>query len=241
MAERIMALAVLALLLPSIAAPWQLTPSVSYGACFLEGAPNAYIGFPPPPKTNEPLAAALAFGAGRWRGSFSYAHRYELYSHLGKVHDFALVAAGAPLYSERWAVFGEAGVAVARAPVYYAFVFEDGHTVDWTPVVGVSVAGRPWSPLVIKAGVSYRERLQVINFFEYTPFYGAVKSPAIDLTADALFYPWPFVGLGPSVRQIFYGPYDYYYYAQTERNEGWVTGKEFYVMASLAVEVGEVW
>jgi len=230
----------------SAAASWgldlSLTPAVSYGFCFLDGAPNAYENFEPDAKTNQPLEVALDAGFGRFGVTASYAQRYELYSNVGKVHDFAVVARAGFLSRERWALYGVAGVGVSKAPVAPAFLFgKEGVVFDWTPVVGARADFRPWDWLETSAAVSYRERLQIVNFFELDPYYGSVKSPALDLTADLLFEPWPFVAVGPSVRQIFYGPYDYYLYSQTNRMEGWVTAKETYVLATLAFNLGELW
>ena len=43
-----------AMLIPAAAFCWELSASVGYGACFLDGAPNAYSPSKPPAKTNEP-------------------------------------------------------------------------------------------------------------------------------------------------------------------------------------------
>ena len=229
-----------ALILTTAAFGWDLSGAVSYGACFVDGAPNAYHEpkgeeIEPDAKTNEPLAVAVEASFGRLGVAASYAHRYELYSEVGKVHDFALL--GRPLLFSRgpWQLYGAAGVAVARAPVPAAFMFgKEGPAYDWTAVVGADLDVRPLTWLFARAGVSYRERPLVVKFTEWDPYYGSVKSPAIDVNAHCLFAPWRYVRVGPSFRQIFYGPYDYYLYGGTNRDEGWVTATETYVLGTLA-------
>ncbi len=108
-----------------------------------------------------------------------------------------------------------------------AFLLEEGPEYIWSPIVGVGAAYGPWEWLEFDAGVSHRIRAQILQ-------YGTVRSRAIDIYADCLFEPFKFVAVGPSFRQILYGPYDYYLYAETHRNAGWVTGKETYVVATLA-------
>lgn len=213
--------------------------SVSYGADFIDGAPNAYeaLGeqFFPDAKTAEPLAAAVGASFGRFGVAALYAHRYELYSNVGKVHDFALLGRFLVFARGPWELYAVPGVAVSRAPVPSAFLYgKTGPVYDWTAVVGADLDVRPLTWLDLRAGVSYRERPQIINFFELVPYYGTVKSPALDVSARALYKPWPFLGVGPSFQQIFYGPYDYYLYGGTHQNEGWITGKETYVMGTVA-------
>ncbi len=206
---------------------WELKPSMSYGVSFLDGAPCAYVETEPAPETNEPLAGALGAEFGRYAVEVSYAPRYDLYAVIGEVHDFAAVARAAPIYRERWAVYGEAGVGVAKSAAPMAFLFEEGPEYIWTPVVGAGFEYGPRAWLGLDAGVSYRIRAQVLQ-------YGTVRSRAIDLYAECLFAPLPFAALGPSFRQILYGPYDYYLYGETHRNAGWVTGKETYILATVA-------
>jgi hypothetical protein len=225
---------VAALAAASYAAAWELTPSLSYGGVFLDGAPNAYKETEPEPKTNEPLCASVEADFGRFGLAASYAPRYEMYGDVGKVHDITAVARAAPFYRESWEVYGEAGLGGSRSAAPMAFLFEEGPEYVWTPVVGAGVEYEPWEWLELDAGVTYRERLQVIDFFVYDPYYGTVKSPAVDIYAECLFTPLPYVAFGPAFRQIFYGPYDYYLYSQTNRNKGWVTGKETYVLATVA-------
>lgn len=218
----------------------ELNGSVSYGADFIDGAPNAYeaLGekFYPDAKTAEPLAATAGVSFGRFGLAASYAHRYELFGEVGKVHDFALLGRLLILALGPCEVYAVPGVAVSRAPVPSAFLYgKTGPVYDWTAVVGADVDVRPFTWLDLRAGVSYRERPQIINFFEYAPCFGTVKSPALDVSARALYKPWPFLGVGPSFQQIFYGPYDYYLYGGTNQNEGWLTGKETYVMGTVAV------
>lgn len=231
-----------ALILTTAALAWEVSGAVSYGACFLNGAPNAYK-YPkgeeyfPDAKTTEPLAVALEASFGRLGVAASYTQRYELYAEAGKVHDFSLL--GRPLLwsADIWKLWGAAGVAVSRAPAPPAFLYgKTGPTHDWTAAVGADVGFQPFTWLSSRAGVSYRERPQVINFIEgeWYSYYGTVKSPAIDLTAHCLFAPWRYIRVGPSFQQIFYGPYDYYLYGGTNRDEGWVTAKETYVLGTLA-------
>lgn len=224
-----------AMLIPAAAFCWELSASVGYGACFLDGAPNAYSPWKPPAKTNEPLAVALEASFGRLAVAASYAPRYELYGEFGKVHDFSLL--GRPLLLSRgpWRLYGAAGVAVARAPVPGAFLFgKTGPTYDWTAVVGADLDFQPFTWLSSRAGISYRERPQVIKCFELEPYIGTVKSPALDVNVLCLLAPWPFLRAGPSFQHIFYGPYDYYLYGGTNRNEGWLTANETYVLANVA-------
>jgi hypothetical protein len=223
--------------LAALCPAWELTPSLSYGVVFLDGAPNAYKENEPEPKTNEPLCAAVEADFGRFGLAASYAPRYEMYGEVGKVHDFEVLGRAAPIYRDRWAVYGEAGVGVSKSPVAMAFLFEEGPEYGWTAVVGAGFEWRPLEWADFDAGVTYRERLQVIDFFVYDPYYGTVKSPAVDIYAECLFAPLPFVAFGPSFRQILYGPYDYYLYSQTSRNKGWVTGKETYVLATVAFPI----
>ncbi len=233
---------VAAFILTTAASAWELSGAVSYGACFVDGAPNAYHKpkgeeIEPDDKTNEPLAVALEASFGRLGVVASYAQRYELYSEAGKVHDFSLL--GRPLLLSRgpWRLSGGAGVAVSRAPAPPAFMFgKEGPVYDWTAVVGADLDVQPLTWLSSRAGISYRERPQVINFTagELYSYYGTVKSPAIDVNFRCLLAPWPFLRVGPSFQQIFYGPYDYYLYGGTNQNEGWVTGKETYVMGTVA-------
>jgi hypothetical protein len=218
-------------------AAWELTPSLSYGVVFLDGAPNAYKENEPEPKTNEPLCADVAADFGRFRLALSYAPRYEMYGDVGKVRDFEVVGRAAPFYSESWAIYGEAGLGVSKSAAPMAFLFEEGPEYNCTAVAGAGLEYRPLQWLDLDAGVTYRERLQVIDFFVYDPYYGTVKSPAVDIYAECLFAPLRFVAFGPSLRQILYGPYDYYLYAETHRNAGWVTGKETYVLATVAVPI----
>ncbi len=231
-----------AFILTTAALAWEVSGAVSYGACFLNGAPNAYK-YPkgeeyfPDAKTTEPLAVALEASFGRLGVAASYTQRYELYAEAGKVHDFSLL--GRPLLwsADIWKLWGAAGVAVSRAPAPPAFLYgKTGPTHDWTAAVGADVGFQPFTWLSSRAGVSYRERPQVINFIEgeWYSYYGTVKSPAIDLTAHCLFAPWRYIRVGPSFQQIFYGPYDYYLYGGTNRDEGWVTAKETYVLGTLA-------
>lgn len=224
---------------------WEVSGAVSYGACFIDGAPNGYKypkgeEFFPDAKTSEPLAVALGASFGRLAVAASYAQRYELYSEVGKVHDFSLL--GRPLLwsADIWKLWGAAGVAVSRAPAPPAFLYgKTGPTHDWTAVVGADLDFQPFTWLSSRAGVSYRERPQVINFTEeeWYSYYGTVKSPALDVNARALYKPWPFLGVGPSFQRIFYGPYDYYLYGGTNQNEGWVTGKETYVMGTVTIVI----
>jgi len=240
---KIIAVSIAALILTAAALGWDLSAAASYGACYVDGAPNAYQGpkgeeYEPDAKTTEPLAVAVEASFGRLGVAASYAHRYDLYGDVGKVRDFSLV--GRPLLwgTDIWKLWGEAGVAVSRAPVPAAFMFgKEGPVYDWTAVVGADLDVRllPW--LFAGAGVSYRERPQVIKFFEYDPYYGSVKSPAVDLTAYCYFAPWRYIRVGPSFRRIFYGPYDYYLYGGTNQNEGWLTGKETYVMGTVGFVV----
>jgi hypothetical protein len=243
--NKVKTLSAAALVLAATASPWELSASVGYGACFIDGAPNGYKypkgeEFFPDAKTTEPLAVALGASFGRLAVAASYAQRYELYSEAGKVHDFSLL--GRPLLwsHNAWELRGEAGVAVSRAPAPPAFLYgKTGPTHDWTAAVGADVGFQPFTWLSSRAGVSYRERPQVINFIEgeWYSYYGTVKSPAIDLTAHCLFAPWRYIRVGPSFQQIFYGPYDYYLYGGTNQNEGWVTGKETYVMGIVAIVI----
>ena len=228
---------VAALAAGSYAAAWELTPSLSYGIVFLDGAPNAYKETEPEPRTNEPLSLGLEGVFGRYGGEASYAQRYEMYGDVGKVHDFSISGRAAPFYRDTWSVYGEGGVGVSKSPVAMAFLFVEGPEYVWTAVVGAGVEYRPLEWLDLDAGVMFRERLQVIDFFVYDPYYGTVKSPAVDIYAECLFAPLPFVAFGPSFRQILYGPYDYYLYSQTNRNKGWVTGKETYVLATVAFPI----
>lgn len=231
-----------ALVLAGTASAWEVSGAVSYGACFIDGAPNAYKypkgeEFFPDAKTTEPLAVALGASFGRLAVAASYAQRYELYSEVGKVHDFSLL--GRPLLwgADIWKLWGAAGVAVSRAPAPPAFLYgKTGPTHDWTAVVGADLDVQPLTWLSSRAGISYRERPQVINFTEGEPYsyYGTVKSPAIDVNFRCLLAPWPFLRVGPSFQQIFYGPYDYYLYGGTNRDEGWVTATETYVLGTLA-------
>ena len=178
-----------ALVLAGTASAWEVSGAVSYGACFIDGAPNAYKypkgeEFFPDAKTTEPLAVALGASFGRLAVAASYAQRYELYSEAGKVHDFSLL--GRPLLwsHNAWELRGEAGVAVSRAPAPPAFMFgKEGPTHDWTAVVGADLGFQPFTWLSSRAGISYRERPQVINFTEgeWYSYYGTVKSPAIDV------------------------------------------------------------
>ncbi len=231
-----------AMLVPAAAFCWELSGSVGYGACFLDGAPNAYHEpkgeeIEPDAKTNEPLAVTLEASFGRLGVAGSYAQRYELYSAAGKVHDFSLLARPLLLSRGRWRLYGAAGVAVARAPVPSAFLYgKTGPTYDWTAVVGADLDVQPLTWLSSRAGISYRERPQVINFTEGEPYsyYGTVKSPALDVSARCLLAPWPFLRVGPSFQHIFYGPYDYYLYGGANRNEGWLTANETYILANVA-------
>jgi hypothetical protein len=216
---------------------WELTPSLSYGVVFLDGAPNAYKETEPEAMTNEPVCAAVEADFGRFGLAASYAPRYEMYGEVGKVHDVEVVGRAAPFYGESWAVYGEAGLAVSRSAAPMAFLFEEGPEYNWTAVAGAGLEYGPREWLDINAGVTYRERLQVINFFIYDPCYGTVKSPAVDISADCLFEFFKFAVFGASFRQIFYGPYDYYLYSQTNRNKGWITAKETYVLATVAFPV----
>jgi len=211
-------------------AAWELFPSLSYGVSFLDGAPCAYVETEPAPETNEPLGGALSADFGRYAVEVSYLPRYDLYAVIGPVHDFTAVGRAAPIYTERWAVYGEAGAGVGKCAAPMAFLFEEGPEYIWTPVVGAGVEYGPWPWLEIDAGVSYRIRAQVLQ-------YGTVRSRGIDIYADFLFAPLPYVAFGPSFRQILYGPYDYYLYGETHRNAGWVTGKETYVLATVAAPV----
>jgi len=226
-----------AMLIPAAAFCWELSASVGYGACFLDGAPNAYSPSKPPAKTNEPLAVALEASFTRLGVAASYAQRYEIYSAVGKVHDFSLLGRPSLFSRGPWQLYGTAGVAVSRAPVPSAFLFgKTGPTHDWTAVVGADLDFQPFTWLSSRAGISYRERPQVINFTEgeWYSYYGTVKSPALDVSARCLLAPWPFLRVGPSFQHIFYGPYDYYLYGGTNRNEGWLTANETYVLANVA-------
>jgi hypothetical protein len=209
---------------------WELTPELSYGFSLLYGAPCAYVETEPARETNEPLGGALGAAFGRYSVEISYLPRYDLYAVIGPVHDFTAVGRAAPIYRDKWAVYGEGGVGVAKCAAPMAFLYEEGPEYVWTPVVGAGVEYAPWGWLDLDAGVSYRVRAQVLQ-------YGTVRSRAIDLYAECLFSPLPYVALGPSFRQILYGPYDYYLYAETHRNAGWVTGKETYVLATVAVPI----
>jgi len=219
------------------AAAWELTPSLSYGVVFLDGAPTAYREYEPEAKTNEPLCFSLEADFGRFGLAASYAPRYEMYGEEGKVYDFVISGRAAPFYRDKWAAYGEAGVGVSKCAAPMAFLFEEGPEYGWTAVVGAGFEYRPWEWLGLDAGATFRERLQVIDFFGYYPYYGTVKSPAVDIYAECLFAPLPYVAFGPSFRQILYGPYDYYLYSQTNRNKGWVTGKETYVLATVAFPI----
>lgn len=224
-----------AMLVPAAAFCWELSASVGYGPCFLDGAPNAYSASKPPAETNEALAAAVEASFGRLGVAASYAHRYELYSEVGKVHDFSLLARPLLLSRGPWRLYGAAGVAVARAPVPSAFLYgKTGPTYDWTAVVGADLDVQPLTWLSSRAGISYRERPQVVNYFELEPYFGTVKSPALDVNFRCLFEPWPFLRVGPSFQHIFYGPYDYYLYGGANRNEGWLTANETYILANVA-------
>jgi hypothetical protein len=218
------------LTITAVAAAWEIIPEVSYGVSFLDGAPCAYVETEPAPETNEPLGGALAADFGRDGVEVSYLPRYDLYAVIGPVHDFTAVARAAPIYRERWAVYGEAGVGLSKCAAPMAFLFEEGPEYVWTPIVGAGVEYGPWEWLDFDAGVSYRVRAQVLQ-------YGTVRSRAIDLYAECLLAPLSFVALGPSFRQILYGPYDYYLYGETHRNAGWVTGKETYVLATVAFPI----
>jgi hypothetical protein len=211
-------------------AAWELIPEVSYGVSYLDGAPCAYVETEPAPETNEPLGGALCADFGRLSVELSYLPRYDLYAVIGPVHDFTAVGRATPVYGDRWAVYGEAGVGLAKCAAPMAFLLEEGPEYVWTPVVGAGLGYEPWEWLELDAGVSYRVRAQVLQ-------YGTVRSRAIDLYAGCLFAPLSFVALGPSFRQILYGPYDYYLYGETHRNAGWVTGKETYVLATLAFPI----
>lgn len=228
---------ILALLVSSAALAddgWEFGVAASYGICELHPAPNAYLNRLPSPRSNRPLAASLAASHGRWGLAASYAPRYELVGEVGKIMDVALVGRAAPLYRENYAVYAEAGVAVSRSRAPMAFLFDvAGPVYDWTPVVGAGASWRPWRWLAADAGVSYRERLQVVNFAEFDPYYGTVKSPAVGFRAEVTYYPWRWLGVGPSAEYIAYGPYDYYLYAQTNRNDGWKTADETYVLATV--------
>jgi len=220
-----------------LAVAWELTPSLSYGVVFLDGAPNAYHENEPEPKTNEPLCVSLGVDFGRFGLAASYAPRYEMYGESGKVYDFAISGRGAPFYRDKWSIYGEGGVGVSKSAAPMAFLFEEGPEYGWTAVVGAGLEYRPWEWLGLDAGATFRERLQVIDFFGYYPYYGTVKSPAVDIYAGCLFAPLPYVAFGPSFRQILYGPYDYYLYSETNRNKGWVTGKETYILATVAFPI----
>ncbi len=218
------------LTLTGVGTTWELIPEVSYGVSFLDGAPCAYVETEPAPETNEPMGGALSADFGRYAVEVSYIPRYDLYAVIGAVHDFAAVARAAPISRERWAVYGEAGVGVSKCAAPMAFLFEEGPEYIWTPVVGAGIGYVPWEWLELDAGVSYRIRAQVLQ-------YGTVRSRAIDIYAECLFAPLPYVAFGPSFRQILYGPYDYYLYGETHRNAGWVTGKETYVLATVAFPI----
>jgi hypothetical protein len=221
----------------SFAAAWELAPSLSYGVVFLDGAPNAYKETEPEPKTNEPLCTSVEADFGRFGLAASYAPRYEMYGEVGKVNDFEILGRAAPFYRDKWSAYGEAGVGVSKSAAPMAFLFEEGPEYGWTAVVGAGVTCRPLGWIAFEAGATLRERLQVVNFFEYDPCYGTVKSPAVDIYAECLFAPLRYVAFGPSFRQILYGPYDYYLYSETNRNKGWVTGKETYVLATVAFPI----
>jgi hypothetical protein len=214
----------------AVAAAWEIIPEVSYGVSYLDGAPCAYVETEPAPETNEPMGGALSVDFGRYAVEVSYMPRYDLYAVVGPVHDFTAVGRAAPIYTERWAVYGEAGVGLGKCAAPMAFLFEEGPEYIWTPVVGAGVEYGPWAWLAVDAGVSYRIRAQVLQ-------YGTVRSRGIDIYADFTFAPVPYLAFGPSVRQILYGPYDYYLYGETHRNAGWVTGKETYVLATVAVPI----
>jgi hypothetical protein len=220
-----------------IGGAWELRPSLSYGTVSLEGAPNAYRETDPGGTTNKPLCVSVEADFGRFGLAASYAPRYEMYEEVGKVHDVEVVGRAAPFYRDKWSLYGEGGIGVAKSAAPMAFLFEEGPEYDWTAVVGAGVTCRPLAWIDFKAGATFRERLQVVNFFEYDPRYGTVKSPAVDIYAECLFAPVRYVAFGPTFRQILYGPYDYYLYSQTNRNEGWVTGKETYVLATVAVPI----
>jgi hypothetical protein len=206
---------------------WELIPAASYGVVFLDGAPDAYVETVPARETDELWCGRLGAVFGRYAVEASYAPRYDLYAVVGAVHDFTAVARAAPIYRDRWSVYGEAGVGVSKSAAAMAFLFEEGPEYIWSPVVGVGVDYVPLEWLELDAGVSYRVRAQILR-------YGTVRSRAIDLYAECLFEPFKFVALGPSFRQILYGPYDYYLWAETRRNAGWVTGKETYIVATVA-------
>ena len=230
MFKNLLLVVVAALTTAAFCPAWELTPTVSYGVAFLDGAPCAYVETVPAPETNEPLCAGLGLSSGRYAVEVSYAPRYDLYAVIGAVHDFTAVARAAPVSRDRWAVYGEAGVGVSKCAAPMAFLFEEGPEYVWTPVVGAGVEYGPWAWLELDAGVSYRVRAQVLQ-------YGTVRSRAIDVYAEFLFVPLPYVAFGPSFRQILYGPSDYYLYAETHRNAGWVTGKETYVLATVAFPI----
>ena len=226
-----LSLVVLAVLtINAFCAAWELIPEVSYGVSYLDGAPCAYVETEPARETNEPLGAALGAAVGRYAVEVSYLPRYDLYAVIGPVHDFTAVGRAAPIYRDKWAVYGEGGVGVAKCAAPMAFLYEEGPEYIWTPVVGAGVEYEPWEWLELDAGVSYRIRAQVLQ-------YGTARSRAIDLYAECLFAPLPYFAFGPSFRQILYGPYDYYLYSETNRNKGWVTGKETYVLATLAFPI----
>lgn len=228
---------VAALAAAAVCPAWELTPSLSYGIVSVDGAPNAYREYEPEAKTNEPMCAGVEADFGRFGLAASYAPRYEMYGEVGKVHDVEVLGRAAPVYREKWSVYGEGGVGVSKSAAPMAFLFEEGPEYGWTAVVGAGLEYRPWRWLGVDAGATFRERLQVIDFFGYDPYYGTVKSPAVDIYAECLFAPLPYVAFGPSFRQILYGPYDYYLYSETNRNKGWVTGKETYVLATVAFPI----
>jgi hypothetical protein len=230
MFKNLSSVVVAALAMAAYSAAWELTPSLSYGVSFLDGAPCAYVETEPAPETNEPLGGALSADLGRYAVAVSYMPRYDLYAVVGPVHDFSAVGRAAVISRATWSAYGEAGVGLAKAAAPMAFLFEEGPEYIWTPVVGAGVEYGPWAWLELDAGVSYRIRAQILQ-------YGTVRSRGIDIYADFLFAPVPYVAFGPSFREILYGPYDYYLYGETHRNAGWVTGKETYVLATVAVPI----
>jgi hypothetical protein len=226
----------LSLVAASTVGAWELVPSVSYGNAFLDPAPNAYSDKEPESTTYASFFAKIEAEFGRWGASFAYTQRYEAYPELGKVNDHELVIKGAPFFGESYAVYVVGGVGVARPPAVHAFYFVDGPAYEWTPVVGTSVVYDVASWFVIDAGATYRVRPQV-TYFGLPDLYGAVTSPAIDLTLDGFFRVHDLLWVGPSISHTFYGPYDYYSASQTNRNEGWLTGNESFVMFTVACPI----
>jgi len=217
------------------AATWEVTAAAAYGQCFLQGAPYGYYDEVAEPRTNEPLAARLDVAAGRWGGEFLYAQRYEAYPEVGKTEDLTLTFRGAPVAGAAWALYGVAGLGIAKAPAGLAFFhFGPGPYYYWTPVAGGAFRWRAARWLDVNVAADFRYRPQTVDYFKYYHSYGTVKSPAATATFNAAFHPGLGLTLGPRLEYITYGPYDYYLYGKTDHSAGgWQSGREWYVMAEV--------